>query len=431
MAETNTAAQRRGWYYGWNIIAVLILAQLAGNGLTYNAFSLFVKGWHEDLHARISDLMLCITAMVLVSAPLSPIVGAMADKYPAKWIFGIGLVGMGAFYLLASFATEAWQLVALFAAVAGPMLALSASIPANAVIARWFVRRLGFAMGLGAFGIGAGGVLIPPLVGLLLPDFGWRAIWRFGGLFVIFIVMPLVVAVVRDRPTEREGLHYVTIDEVGPTAVVHGHGAPASGQGPTMREVLMRRNFWLLVIIYLCIMGSGFAFNQNLAPIAAKHGLRPETAGLLIAVSSAAHVLANLVLGLAADRYGSRVPLVALAISVGVGAALIGLGGGTLGLVIGAALIGANAAVFTPVAIALAAEFGPSGVGKAFGMIMFFVPIATSTGFILARSEEATGSYAAAAAGFVAVVVLAVLLCFALRPPRGPAQSEQLEPSLG
>jgi hypothetical protein len=38
MSQVANAAPTRGWYHGWNIIAVCILSQVAANGLTYNTY---------------------------------------------------------------------------------------------------------------------------------------------------------------------------------------------------------------------------------------------------------------------------------------------------------------------------------------------------------------------------------------------------------
>lgn len=64
-------------------------------------------------------------------------------------------------------------------------LALSASIPTNALISRWFVRRLGLALGLTAFGLGLAGV-------------GAAGMGRAFGLSMLFVpigaLSPFVVA---------------------------------------------------------------------------------------------------------------------------------------------------------------------------------------------------------------------------------------------
>ena len=142
------AAVPRGWYHGWNIVVVTILSQVAANGLTYNTFSLFVREWSTDLHAPISQLQLAVAAMALFAALASPAIGALADKYPARRLFGCGLLGIAAFYLAISVTTAAWQVIALYGLFVPLALALCTSVTANPLISRWFVRRLGLALGL-------------------------------------------------------------------------------------------------------------------------------------------------------------------------------------------------------------------------------------------------------------------------------------------
>src|SRR5215470_6957159 len=104
----------RLWYHGWNVVAVCILSQVAANGLTYNAYSLFLRGWSLELHTPVSKLQLPVAAMAFVAAFISPFVGSFADKYLARRLFAIGLIGMALFYLAISWVQETWQIVALY-----------------------------------------------------------------------------------------------------------------------------------------------------------------------------------------------------------------------------------------------------------------------------------------------------------------------------
>src|SRR5882757_8997196 len=223
MTQTSGSVRQRGWYHGWNIVAVCVLSQVAANGLTYNAYSLFLRDWSAELHAPISQLQLPLAAMGLVSALLAPMVGALADKYPARRLLGWGLAGMAVFYLAISTVTASWQVVALYGLLAPLALTLSTAVTANALISRWFVRRLGLALGLSAFGIGMAGVLLPPVIAATLPTVGWRMIWRGGALIVALLVLPLVVSVARNRPREGEGKPYLSGD-AKPTGH-HAHSA--------------------------------------------------------------------------------------------------------------------------------------------------------------------------------------------------------------
>src|SRR5262244_3812501 len=140
--QTASAKTSGFWYHGWNVVAVCILSQVAANGLTYNAYSLFLKDWSAELHSPVSRLQLPVAAMALVAALVSPFVGGFADKYPARRLFAFGLVGMAIFYVAMGSVTAAWQIVALYALLVPLALCLSTAVVANAVISRWFVRRL-------------------------------------------------------------------------------------------------------------------------------------------------------------------------------------------------------------------------------------------------------------------------------------------------
>jgi MFS family permease len=424
-----TRAKRGGWYYGWNVVGVLMLASVAANSLTYNTFALFAPIWSRDLHEPVSKFMWCISAMLIVASPLSPVVGALADRLPARRLFALGLLGIALFYLLVSFATSSYQIVALYGFVAAPTLLLSTSIPGNALTARWFVRRLGFALGLSAFGIGLGGVIIPPLVAVLQPDFGWRMIWRGAALIIAVIVTPLVVFVIKDRPGEQDGDYYLTDDGSGARPMVHG--AAGGGHGSlTWRTVLSRPQFWLLVVVYLSILSTGSALAQNLGALAASRGLTQQSAGYLLSAFSAAHIVSTLVTGLLADRYGARLPFLLLALGAGTGVLLLAFGQGVPIFVMGAALIGVNSGVMTPLAAGIAAEFGPQGFGRAFGLSMAFLPVGTPLAYLTARAKEATGSYVPIMMGFFVVLVIAAGLSLLLRSKEASREVPNTNPSL-
>jgi MFS family permease len=410
-----TASRPLGWYHGWNIVAACIVSQVCANGLTYNSFSLFLRDWSTQLHAPISQLQLTIFSMVAMGAFLSPLVGALSDRFPARWLFASGLLGMAAFYLAVSLTTAAWQLLALYGLLAPVALTLCTAIPSNALISRWFVRRLGLALGLSSFGIGMAGVLLPPLIAALLPALGWRVIWRGGALLLAVIITPLVVLVLRNRPTERDGQSYLTGD--GRAAKPHVHAAGA-GQF-SWHAVIARKNFWLLVAIYLPMMGLYGGCAQNLAPFAANHGLGQQSAGVLLSVLSFSHVVATLVLGLLSDRFGNRLPFAGLAMVMLAGTALLAFGGGLPTIGIGCALVGAGGGVFTLLGAATAVEFGAEGFGRAFGLAMLFLPVMGLAPFFVAKTQESTGSYVPALSTLSVLVLVAGMLSLLLRERHG------------
>lgn len=407
------AGTRRGWYHGWNIVAVCILAQIAGLGLSVNAFSLFLKDWSADLHTPISTFQLSLMAMACVGAVVSPLFGALADKYPARRLFAFGLAGVAAFHFAMGAVTAAWQVVALYGLLLPVALAAGAALVANAVVSRWFVRSRGLALGLTAFGIGAAGVVLPLLIAAAPAGLGWRTIWIAGGVVTAVIVLPLVLLVVRDRPTERDGLRYLSAESAAPT------GLQPDAEALRWRDILTRRNFWLLLAVTLPIMAAYGGVAQNLAPIALSHGFSQHAAGVMISALGLAHVAATLGFGLLSDRFGNRLPFFALAMIVAAAALLVAFGRGLPAVGAGAALVGLGGGLYTLLAAAIAAEFGAAGFGRAYGLGMCFVPVTSLAPFLTAKVQEATGSYAPALAALALLTVAGGGLVLLLRESRG------------
>jgi MFS family permease len=413
-------ARPRGWYHGWNIVAVCVLSSAAANGLPINAFSLFLQDWSTQLHAPISFFQLSLAALGLFSAFCSPFVGVLADKYPARWLMGGGLLGIALFCVGVSYVRASWQLLALFMIVLPVSVAFSTTLPANAVVSRWFVRRLGLALGLTAFGLGIAGVVLPPIVAALMPEFGWRMIWRVAGLLTALVVAPLVMWVVRDQPAERDGTYYLAALGAARSQKAHGHGSVTGGAGLTWRTVFARRNFWLLVAVFLPMLALYGGCLNNLAPIASAQGLSQQTAGALMSTLSFSQICSTVICGLLSDRFGNRLPLVGLTVATAVGGMMVALGHGMADLGVGVVLVGLAGGMWPLLAAAVAAEFGAGGVGRAFGLLMMFLPVIVLVPFIVAKVHEVFDSYAPSLVGLSVLTVLAGAACLLLmRENRG------------
>ena len=408
MRVTPDVAARRGWYHGWNIVAACVLSQAMANGLPVNAFTLFVQDWSAEFHAPISSLQLGLAALGIFSSLFAPFVGVLVDRKPARLLMGGGLLGIALFEFGISFVTATWQFLALYILILPAAVVFSTSLPANAIVSRWFVRRLGLALGLTAFGLGLAGVVLPPLVAALLP-LGWRTIWRMSGVFIGLVVVPIVVWVLRDRPTDCDGLHYLTPDGTTRTQLRHAVRSEDGGLG--WRDVLARRNFWLLIVVYLPMLALYGGCSHNLAPIGTGLGLSRQAVGVLISVFSLSHVGSTLLAGLLSDRFGNRLPLAGLATATAFGGIIVATSSNVTGLTIGTALVGLSGGMWPLLAAAIAREFGSSGVGRGFGLLTMFVPVVVFTPFIVAKVRETTGSYSPALTGLAVLTLAGATAC--------------------
>jgi MFS transporter, OFA family, oxalate/formate antiporter len=415
-----TAARHTGnGAYGWVIVGLAILSQIAANGLPINSLSLFLQDWTKELHSSVSQLLLAMLAMGLVLAVVSPIVGVIADRWSTRWLIGLGLLGMAAFCFAISLVTATWQIWGLYGLLLPPSFSACAAIPANALVSRWFVERRGLALGFTALGVGIGGLLLPPLVAHSVPIIGWRSVWRIGGLVIGLVVLPLIVLLVRDRPADDS----VAVEPLeGATKPLHSvHGARATDERLSWIELLTRKNLWFLIATYVPIAALSNGAQQNLAPIVASQHLAATTAGLMLSILSAAHLVATPVVGWICDRFGTRAPLAALALITALGGVCLGFAVHPRTLGLGAALVGIGGGIWALLPAALAHEFGPSNIGRAFGFLMLFIPINLAVPALIARSQELTGSYGPAMSALAFLTALGAVFAVFMqeRKPTG------------
>ena len=414
-APTHVAGFR--WYHGWNIVAVCIACQVSALALTLNCFSLFLHDWTREFAAPVSTLSIAVLIFSLGCSVVVPFAGAAADRYPARWVFGLGLLGLIVFHVAMGFVTRSWQVVLLYSTLLPVAIGMAATVPSQALVSRWFVRRVGLAMGITAFGLALAGVIFPALIVMLLPMVGWRVVWWMFAAAIAVIMLPLVLLLMRDRPTAEEGAWYVGTQ-------------PATRHKSTLtvRDVFSRRNFWVTVGVFVPIQCGVMGMNINLAPLVTSHGFSPATAGALISACAVGGLVAKLASGILADRLGNRIPLVLVALLNATGVAVLAFFGDELPLLYAAViLVGMSGGVWTLLASATAAEFGAEGFGKAFGIISSFTPIGAIAPPIVAKLQETTGSYMSGLAGLAVFSLCAggvALLLNETRPaaaPRAPA----------
>ncbi len=384
MTAVGAAARGPRYYHGWNIVGACIIAQLAALGVTLNCFSLFLPGWTAEFHTPASALALGVTIFSFGCAIFAVPAGLAVDRFPIRWVMGLGLAGIALFHLVVGFAGSGLQIILAYSVLLAVAVTFSSGIPSQGVVARWFVRRRGAAMGLCAFGLAMAGVIFPPIITWLLPLVGWRATWwLFGGLIGL-VLLPIVVVMLRDRPTAEEGADYMTRAAEAPQATQI-----------TVREVFARPNFWAIVVVFLAVQFISSMASINMAPVAFSRGVSLQTAGLLLSVFSVAALVGKLSSGLLADYMGNRIPFAVVAALAAGGVVALAFAHSLPMFVVVMVLIGLSQGHWTLLASATAEEFGAGAFGRVYGVICAFSPIGSIAPPIVAWVFERSGDYVA------------------------------------
>jgi len=246
-------------FRGWWIVAVSFAAQGIAIGLSIIPYGLFIDSIIEEFGASVMMANSGLALLFVVLTAVGPVLGPLVDRYSIRAIMAAGALMMSVCFALMSIATSLWQLGALFGVGVAIGVAMLGPLPATAVVAKWFERKRGRALGIAAIGPMAGGLTLAPLVGMLVDSVGWRATLRWFSVGVL-VVIPFVWAVIRNRPEDVSQL------PDGEPAVDPEAGTAEAGVVWTPGQILSARNFWALALGVGIVFGVGGGWNAN-API--------------------------------------------------------------------------------------------------------------------------------------------------------------------
>lgn len=200
-ASRRAGLARLPFFYGWVVVGVACLTITLGFGTWYSFSVFFVAileefGWARGTTAGIYGVG------TIVAAFTSPVAGRLLDQVGPRRLFPLGATIMAAGLVAAS---QASSLPALYLAYGGLTafgLSLVGVAPHTALIARWFARRRGTAMGLACTGLGLGLMIIAPVAQALITWLGWRGAMAVLAGMVLGGIGPFTLLLQRARPED-------------------------------------------------------------------------------------------------------------------------------------------------------------------------------------------------------------------------------------
>jgi MFS family permease len=231
-------------FYGYYLVAVTFLFLVLFNGCAVSVFSLFVHPLEESLGWGRGQVMAGFTFFYLLVGFASPVVGRFVDRYGARPVMPIGAAMYGIGLLLLSRSNDLWVFYLGYAIVGAGGAALG-PVPCSAVISNWFKRKRGMALGFMAAGIGAGGVVMAPFVGLMLSRFDWRTAYLSMAVLVVVVVVPLALGLIRTRPSEM-GVY--PDGDSAPSSTLETAALKGEAKGFTLKQALRTPTFWLIAV---------------------------------------------------------------------------------------------------------------------------------------------------------------------------------------
>jgi MFS transporter, OFA family, oxalate/formate antiporter len=301
------------FFYGWYIVGVGILVNIAATFAFSSTLSIFLKPITEELGVSRGGFSLIRTFEIGVAALIVPLLGPWIDRHGGRGVLVLGVLMEGTGMLLSSLVQSFWQFVAVRCSLVIAGEALLGSLVINVTIAQWFVRKRGRAMGIANLGTGMAKLSIPLAAAWLFVLVGWRHTWAIFGIVAPLLVVVPALLVLRRRPEDiglrPDGDPLATIEELPAQT-----GAPSTEQASkyeaeatwTRLEVLRLPTFWVLVVTF-GIASVGIAgLNLHIFSYVTDIGYSPLVAASLMSTIAFTQLASTLLWGILADKFDIR-----------------------------------------------------------------------------------------------------------------------------
>jgi sugar phosphate permease len=295
---------RAPMFYGWVIVAVALVMNLASSPATAVTFGFFIRPMSSDLGWSESELVLGLTFRLAVAGITSPFLGLLLDRVGSRILGTVAALVAGGSIMAVGLVDQLWLFYLLYAisglsGFGSPSGQLLTVVP----VAKWFHLKRGRALSIAMAGTPAGNLLLIPVAQLLIDLWGWRTAWMVLGAILVLGAAPICALLMRKDP-ESLGLNVDGLEAPSPAAeksdVVIDDGSW------NVREVTHSYVFWLLLFSTAAagIVTQGTLVNR--VPFWQDTGIDSGYVALGTALAPLLVVLSGLVCGVLADRFAIR-----------------------------------------------------------------------------------------------------------------------------
>lgn len=365
------------FYYGWIILAAAAVSEMLVFGTTSYAGGLFVIPLQTEFGLSRAAANSTVPIIFLGGAFLAPLVGKALDRYSIKHVLTIGAFALaGAFAVIASSSNILLMAFMLLIPAAIGFLALG-TVTTGTLVSRWFYKRRGLALGIGAIATSGGGIFVVPVLSKLIASYGWRATLLIEAVVILLCVIPLAFFVLKSRPADM-GLESHQENRGRPAADL----ARLSGEGGAPKlhwhEILGSRNFWGVATLLACISGINQTLVTTFVPYAVLLGYTATQAALLISIFAVSAALTKILGGVLADYVNRQYLMIAAGFVITAAAGILYVWNSYTALAVAAILAGTSLGCVLPSSAAIIASlFGAPQFGTIMGWAYTLIGIAS------------------------------------------------------
>jgi MFS family permease len=409
----NRPPVRVPFFYGWVIAGTSLVVAAFSATSSQLVMGIMLKPISDEFGTTRSATAAAITIGTVAGGLLSPLAGALADRFGARYLTPAAAIcaSVGLFALAGMNAL--WQFYVAYAVVRAVSNTFLSGVTPMTSMVNWFRRMRGRTIGILGMAVPLGSAAWIFVGQLIIDSAGWRAAFAaFGlGVALVGIIPPLFL--LRRRP-EDVGLRpdgALATVEIAPTA--------ASG-GVSLRLAIQTSAFWAISFsMFAAILASG-AIAFHMPAYLTDRGYPATVAATALSVFAVSGSVSAGLWGYLSERVSERI--LSIVTMVGAAAAVALLAQPDLGsivLPVAAALGFAARGESALLNLIVARYFGRASYGRITGAMQPLNMLALGTGPLLASvSYDQRGDYAAVFAVAIVLFLAGALTISQMREPR-------------
>ena len=269
------------------------------SGLNF-LFGVFLNPLIDEFAWNRSTASAAYSINMFMIAFCSMIAGGFSDKFGSRPVLIVGILIAGGSLLLSFFIQNLWHYFLFTGVMAGTGRAAIAT-PVQAFIQRNLTRHRGLATGLAGSGTGLGILILAPLTGFFISNYGWRISYLYLGIIFFIVALPAAMSLIPQRrpSTGGDSSNRRQAQQEEPEPIL-----PEASMG--MREILKRRPFWMIISSHATDCMCHSVLIVHLVPIAIESGIPHLQAAGLVGVMGLGTLIGRISMGVLSDRIGAK-----------------------------------------------------------------------------------------------------------------------------
>jgi len=413
----------RGAYYGWWIVLAAFLNLFFVVGIIFYGFPVFYPYFVESLGFTRAQLTQgFLLGFLFAGLPFGILAGALIDRIGARFVILAGVCLVAAALLLMGTMRRFWQFELLCVVeVIGYVFA--GPIANQVLIARWFERRRGKAMGYAYLGLGLGGVVAPIFVNYLAHSLGWRHALELIGVLILLVLVPTGLWITCSQPADRK-IDPATFGEI---PRVEGRVPRQSEGSSRVSQAVRSVTFWLILAGSALAIGAIGAVIQHFILFLKDSGYSATVASRYASILLISSMGGRVIVGHIADHFRKSRIMAIFYFLIGASMFLLAYPQSTAALWLFALVFGFSmGADYMLIPLVASENFGTTALGKILALIIMGYSLGQWAGpWLVGRLFDMRHSYDL---GWKMIAVLAIIGAGAIyvipffAAPRPPAR---------